>query len=123
MHTHRIPAYIATSMSRIALVLLASLIQTPLSAQDDVDLVLQTDNTAAYESYLVAKQEELWDQYEAAEELDVARMSLVVVKLARIQIKADGMVGRIADAAAVARERQRRSVAAAAHHQNGGGDN
>jgi len=100
MHTHRIPARMATSMIRIALVLLASLVYTPLSAQDDVDLVLQAENTAAYESYLVAKEEELWDQYEAAEELDVARMSLVVVKLARIQIKADGMVERIADAAA-----------------------
>lgn len=87
---------------RIALpVLLATLAcaATSLWAQEDeADLVFQTERTDAYEAYLDAREDDLYTQLDAGDEVDAARMSLILVKLARIQQEASAADEAIADA-------------------------
>ncbi len=71
-----------------------------VSAQDDeADLVFQTRKTEAYATYLDAQEEALQAQLDSGADVDKALMSLILVKLARIQQEADRTVEQISDAA------------------------
>ncbi|MDP6017382.1 MAG: FlgD immunoglobulin-like domain containing protein [Candidatus Latescibacteria bacterium] len=90
-------------MKRIEIVSLTMLLvatSVTVWAQDDeADLVFQTARTDAYETYLDVQEEALQAQLDAGADVDAAQMSLILVKLARIQQEADRTVEQISDAA------------------------
>ena len=70
---------------------------TSLLAQADVELVFQTERTSSYETWLDSQEVELSTQLDNGVGVDAARMSLILIKLARIQLEAGVASGQISD--------------------------
>ena len=71
---------------------------TPVSAQKEAELVFQTERTGVYEAYLDAEDADYSAQLDNGVDIDKARMSLILIKLARIRLEADRMSTQIGDA-------------------------
>ena len=74
---------------------LTGLFALPAATQEDADLTFRTDVTPDYESYLSDRDVDLTAQIDAGEDVDGAKMALVLVKLGQIHAELDRARNRI----------------------------
>lgn len=68
-----------------------------LWAQADVDLLFQTSGNDGYRASLDAQEADYLAQLDSGVDIDAARMALILIKLARIELEAASAAGQISD--------------------------